>query len=226
MGSAFFDEGGARSFCFFYKPEGMGLLELPAEGRSFAFIFQYHEKGGAGAGHKDGTGEGVQGAGGFPEDGVQWEKGRFKIIGQGGKEKGKVSCLKGFDAAAGIVFQALWKGVDGGVGSGGGFRGLGADDEEGKPFPGGQGGELIADAFAAGAPPATQKGMSAPREAPMAARSEGESPVLYRAARPRSTAAASEEPPPIPAWEGISLARSWKRRAAAFFGEKAPLPSS
>ena len=130
MGSVFFGEGGARSFRFFYKPEGVGLFELPAEGRSFAFIFQYHEEGGAGACHQDGAGKGVKGAGGFPEDGVQREKGRFKIIGQGGKEKGKVSCLKGFDAAAGIVFQALWKGVDGGVGSGGGFRGLGADDEE------------------------------------------------------------------------------------------------
>lgn len=163
MGSVFFGEGGARGFCFFYEPERVGLLELPAEGRSFAFIFQYHEEGGAGACHQDGAGKGVKGAGGFLKDGVQWEKGRFKIIGQGGKEKGKVSCLKGFDAAAGIVFQALWKGVDGGVGSGGGFRGLGADDEKRKPFPGRQGGELIADAFAAGAPPATQKGMSAPR---------------------------------------------------------------
>lgn len=119
----------------------------------------------------------MKGAGSFPEDGVQWEKGRFKVIGQGGKEKGKVSGFQGPDAAARIVFQASGEGVDGGVGSGGGFRGLGADDEKRKPFPGRQGGELIADAFAAGAPPATQKGMSAPREAPMAARSEGESPV-------------------------------------------------
>ena len=104
MGSAFFGEGGARSFRFFYKPEGVGLLELPAEGRSFAFIFQYHEKSGAGAGHQDGAGKGVKGAGSFPEDGVQWEKGRFKVIGQGGKEKGKVSGFQGPDAAARIVF--------------------------------------------------------------------------------------------------------------------------
>lgn len=44
MGSVFFGEGGARGFCFFYEPERVGLLELPAEGRSFAFISNIMKK--------------------------------------------------------------------------------------------------------------------------------------------------------------------------------------
>ena len=57
-------------------------------------------------------------------------------------------------------------------------------------------------------PPATQKGTSAPSFAPISANAIRESCCPVILFNPRRTAAASEEPPPIPASDGICFTSS------------------
>lgn len=128
----------------------MGFFESASKGGGFFPVFQHQEEGGAGAGHEDGAGEGAEGGGCFFEDGVQREEGVFEVVCQGGKEEAAVFGFQCFHAVFSAVFPAAGEGVYGGVGFGGGYGGPGADDEEGEIFPWGKGGELVADASAAG----------------------------------------------------------------------------
>ena len=59
-------------------------------------------------------------------------------------------------------------------------------------------------------PPVIQKGTSAPIRFPISESSSAESPVFIRRFSPRSTAAASEDPPPRPACAGICFSSSMR----------------
>lgn len=89
-----------------------------------------------------------------------------------------------------------------------GDRNTGPDDNYGQSRPTGKRSKFSPIPSQRRHPPATQKGTSAPSLAPISANAARESRCPVILFNPRRTAAASEEPPPMPASDGICFTSS------------------
>lgn len=122
-------------------------------------------------------------------------------------------------AQRGLYFQSLYTAfcrtcpaagadVQQSVGFPCGNRNTGPDDNYGQPRPTGKRSKFSPIPSQRRQPPATQKGTSAPSFAPISANAIRESCCPVILFNPRRTAAASEEPPPMPASDGICFTSS------------------